>query len=185
MRQYTFIRSEFQIKGQFHIVIKQNRTIPNALAHVQEIKNFLRIQKYPTVALIRCSAVASGGRLVLYTAKVSTTPRWLDFKSLKGDVNTPFPVARARKMFSRSSYKSKSVQANQHMEGIQCMCLEDVFLNINTFSNHTVLIYIDFNSVCISVNWQMHFAIMKLITFMELLTRNESCDRNKHDLHVK
>lgn len=30
---------------------------------------------YPTVALMRSSGIASRGRLVLYTAKVSTTPR--------------------------------------------------------------------------------------------------------------
>lgn len=41
---------------------------------------------------------------MLYTAKVSTTPRWLDFNKLNGVVRTPFPDALARKMFSRSSY---------------------------------------------------------------------------------
>lgn len=42
---------------------------------------------------------------MLKTANVSTTPRLFDFNSIKGDVRTPFPVALARKMFSRSSYR--------------------------------------------------------------------------------
>jgi len=62
---------------------------------------------YPTVAAIRCSRVASGGSSLSYTAKVSTTPRWFDFNNLNGEVKTPFPVALARKMLSRSSCKIK------------------------------------------------------------------------------
>jgi hypothetical protein len=31
---------------------------------------------------------------------VSTTPRWLDFRSLKGDVRAPLPVDRERNILS-------------------------------------------------------------------------------------